>query len=406
MKRIFPIISLLLLVYLTGCVTLDTITSNMTDQPRVVQAPPMYQLGQEDTPIDIKLVTAAIIYKLRGVDGAVEHVSFDPDGFIQIGEEDFHYEGFEMTKMTITGYQETVIQAKKKTMVTLEGVLLFKDEINRRAGVYFAANYSATKKGIVIENAFTNGIPPDSPQIEAFLVPADVIKPPRPDVENGYLPLYLLAVQNAIPMTAPVDQKPIYPKGEYLMMVFCKDRIFKESIMEMKVSALKSLRGKSISDVAYIAENGWRIMVSGGKFAPGSTANRFYYGVEYTANPGADTEPVKLALFSNRIQTDDPNQPAPATNSMQQPAQMQAAPQTASAGAISQGRIFLNPIMKRDAKIIQARLKVLGYYTGEVDGAFGKNSKNALDYYATSQGLNSSAWSISLQRHLFAGSGQ
>ena len=406
MKRLFPIIALLSLAYLAGCVTLPTSTST---EPRHVEAPPRYVLGQVETPDDIKLVTAAIIYRLRGVDGMVEHVSFNPDGFVQVGEEGFNYEGFEMVSMTITGYEETVLEANKKTSVTLEGVLLFKDEFLRRAGVYFAATYTATAKGIVIENAFANGIPPEGPEVQAFMVPAKAVQAADPEVMRGYLPLYLFAIENAIPMAFPEGQRKVYSEGEYFMMIFTKDRIFDDSDMQMRVSTSRSLGGTQLTSPIYIGENGWRIMIAGGKFSPGSSANRFYFGVEYTANPGPEIEPIQLALFSNKITTIEPNQPRATTAqpAAMEPVQMEAAPQaTAGDGPIAQGKIFLNPIMKQDAKAIQARLKELGHYNGTVDGAFGKNSKNALDSYAASQGLSSSAWTLMLQKQLFAGSGQ
>ena len=75
-------------------------------------------------------------------------------------------------------------------------------------------------------------------------------------------------------------------------------------------------------------------------------------------------------------------------------------------GPISSGRQLLNPAEKSDAKLIQTRLKELGYYGGEIDGLFGKGSYSALEQYSLSAGVpGSGRWTPELQKSLFLGSG-
>jgi N-acetylmuramoyl-L-alanine amidase len=68
---------------------------------------------------------------------------------------------------------------------------------------------------------------------------------------------------------------------------------------------------------------------------------------------------------------------------------------------------LLNPALRTDARLIQTRLKELGYYGGKVDGLFGKGSYRALENYSLSAGISGSGrWDLTLQKELFKGTGK
>jgi peptidoglycan hydrolase-like protein with peptidoglycan-binding domain len=78
-----------------------------------------------------------------------------------------------------------------------------------------------------------------------------------------------------------------------------------------------------------------------------------------------------------------------------------------SSGPISTGDKLLNPRHRSDARLIQTRLKELGFYGGKIDGLFGKGSYQALENYTLSAGIpGSGQWNLDLQKALFKGTGQ
>jgi peptidoglycan hydrolase-like protein with peptidoglycan-binding domain len=78
-----------------------------------------------------------------------------------------------------------------------------------------------------------------------------------------------------------------------------------------------------------------------------------------------------------------------------------------NSGPISTGDKLLDPRHRSDARLIQSRLKELGFYGGKIDGLFGKGSYRALENYSLSAGIpGSGRWNLDVQRALFKGTGQ
>lgn len=74
----------------------------------------------------------------------------------------------------------------------------------------------------------------------------------------------------------------------------------------------------------------------------------------------------------------------------------------ASYRALRTGIVRLDPGIREDARLIQRRLTVLGFYGGEIDGFWGPASETALRGFKRDDGMGSSAtWDTTTQRRLF-----
>ncbi|WP_051617010.1 FlgO family outer membrane protein [Desulfonatronovibrio hydrogenovorans] len=63
--------------------------------------------------------------------------------------------------------------------------------------------------------------------------------------------------------------------------------------------------------------------------------------------------------------------------------------------------LFLNPAVGSDARVIQARLAQMGYYTGPIDGIWGPRSREALRKFRTHHGLPGEGWDMEVQKKIF-----
>ncbi len=90
-----------------------------------------------------------------------------------------------------------------------------------------------------------------------------------------------------------------------------------------------------------------------------------------------------------------------------QPSKAQPERETVPEGPLARGTILLDPKNSLAARLIQARLVELNYYTDRIDGIWGKNSRAALNRFKSNRQLASpTTWDLSAQRELFKGTGQ
>ena len=377
-----------------------TSTAFVPPPPKIVEAPEVIPLKKSQTPDDIKLVSAALIERLRGGIVAVENVSFDLNGRYAFGETGFNYDDFDVHNLAITGYVTTLLEPGV-AQALLEGIILFKDSINRRAGVYFAAQYVVTQKNITINKAVVAGIPPDFPRVETYFIPEKPFKAAAANLKN-YVDYYLFAIENAEPMTYGPGEKKTGTNQKYFIMTFCKDRLFQESSLEMKVTSKPNMGGKKLADPVYINDSGWRIIIAGGKFRPGSASSKFYVGISYKQDPSSHLPSVVVGEFHNVKKEAGTGQQAVAS---QAASAAQAAASQSAEGPLAAGKAFLNPVFPEDVEVIQIRLKNLGLYKAKIDRDFGPLTKKALDSFAIKNGFPKGQWSLDLQKALFKGTG-
>ncbi|EGB15928.1 hypothetical protein DND132_2725 [Pseudodesulfovibrio mercurii] len=393
------LLALLCSLALAGCDT-PTGTATLTPPPpKDVPAPQVIPPAPEQKLDDIKLVSAALIERLRGGHISVENVTLDPDGQHSVGELDFNYDGFDVKNVAVTGYI-TAELAPGKVQAMLEGLILFKDMINRRAGVYFCAQYVVSQRTINITKSVVAGIPPDFPRVETYFIPAEKFKAAASTLLS-YTDYYLFAIENAEPMTYGEGESSAGLTGDYYILTFCKDRIYEEATLSMKVTDRPYGAGKRLAEGVSINDSGWRILVAGGKFAPGSRRYKFYVGVTYKQETGSYLPEVVVGEFHN---VKRPYEAEPATAAAG-PTTAEPAAQAAE-GPLASGARFLNPVFPEDVEVIQIRLHELKLYNYKIDRDFGPLTRKALDTFNEQHGLPKGQWSLGVQKELFKGTGQ
>lgn len=407
------------------------------------EAPPITDLAQADVSPDIKLAIAGVIQKLRGNNAPIEGVEFIAAGQHKVGESGFNYDGYDATGIAVTGYTATMVD-DGKAMVILEGIILFKDVLMRRTGAYFCVQYLASKDGISIKKSVTAGLPPDFPRVESFIISEDALRAGMGNLTT-YADYYLYIIENAEPMAYGPNADSTGRKDKYFIVTFCKDRLFDESALNMKIMSRPMQRGKTIAKPVFLNDSGWRFMIAGGRFRPGARSAKFYVTVSYKQDPKSylpemvvgEFENVKQEQAASFTQTTAPTpaqastptpppvptsgtqqasavpvpkpaavpvpQPEATTASMTTP--QKPAPAPFVEGPLGSGQSFLNPVFPEDVSIIQNRLKKLGYYKASIDMEFGPLTKKALDRYAVRSGFPAGQWNLDLQKTLFKDTG-
>ncbi len=280
------------LVFLSGCIS----TADLKNSGNTVNVVTPQPLELQQVSPDIKLVTAAIVGKMRGRSKKVTTTTFAKKGKHYI-EEKFKYQGFDLTDLVITRYSSEKIN-KKQSLVTLEGILRFNDPAGRRAGVVFGAKYKLAFKKITILESAVMPLSPKVPEVVTFFVEEKKLAASAKKLKT-FLDYLIFAAENALPMTKGSGTNLPRSAKEYLIMVFCLDRLAPQSQLTMEVTNKSIGMKKILAKPIYFNENGWRIMMAGGKFKAGMLANKFYVQVYYTASPDIEEKPIKLATYRN-----------------------------------------------------------------------------------------------------------
>ncbi|MBG0791482.1 MAG: peptidoglycan-binding protein [Desulfovibrionaceae bacterium] len=413
-----PLMALLLMV--ASCKMATLTGTSEPPPPKQVPAPEVISVPQHQSPDDIKLVTAALMEALRGGAVPVENVTFDPAGQHSVNETGFFYEEFDAYNVSVTGYEVSQIR-EGAAQALLEGVILFKDVLNRRAAVYYAAQYTVTQTRVTITKSVIRGIPSDFPRVETFFVPEKKLRGVTAPL-TSFADYYLFAIENAEPMHYNEGESKTGIKDKYVVMAFCKDRLFDESSLTMTVTDKALGAGKKLGEAISLNDSGWRILMAGGEFAPGSSRNKFFVTVSYKQEAASHLPHVVVGDYRNvkskhveaaPAAAQPASGPAPALappppGSAPAPAPAPApalAPTPGKEGPLALGQAFLNPVFPEDVEVIQARLKALGLYTGKIDRDFGPLTKRALDRFNVKHGFPKGQWGLDVQKALFKGTG-
>jgi hypothetical protein len=301
MKKVINIIFMLTLGLLlfSGCIGKKETSAK---KPKEINTHKMEAITESSMPADIQLVFAAILNRVKGERKKakrVKNVWFTRKGKHTIAK-DFKYKGFLPAQFSITGHEAVQISSSK-VKTTLEGALLLKDEFDRSAGLYFAAQYITTKKGIVITKSFAGPVSPNFPRIEAYIVrKSDFDATPKGSLKS-YTRLYTFALKNAVSMVA---KSKFIKKGiedEFLFLVFCKDRLLDASKLTMKVTAKAKMIGDSLIEPIYLNDNGFRFFIGAGKFHTAKRDHRFHIGVKYALDPMDESKSIIVADFTNMV---------------------------------------------------------------------------------------------------------
>jgi len=435
-KTLLWIGSFIAVFFVIGCVTTTTTGKNKAqvaeakapEKKGIEIHPPALTIGDiAKQPAHVKFVIAAIVNKMRGNRDSGPEVTFDPKGKHAFYDKDFTYDDFKLLAIQLTGFQVKK-QTKKEAEIVIEGVFNFGDLFGRRVADYFAADYTVKKGGITINKSATALIAPTLPEIQTFIVPKSSFKGTNLKELSSFMDLYVHALLNAFNMVPTQEDRINKQKYEKLsvwkksfssvnstpedsfIMVFCKDRLPSYASLELKITDNPDMEGQSILDTLYINDHGWRVLVSGGKFSVNALKDNFYVNVLYNTNSGPDRKTVRIASYMNRKRYEDNQKFVVIRKQRKVTAQKEVKKLTETkpqSGPIESGKVFLDPRKKRDAKIIQSRLKELGYYKKRIDGIFGPGSRKALKNFKQDNNLaDNSVWDLNTQKILFKNTGK
>jgi len=423
-KKNFYFIGLFVFIWLlAGCKTgqhLQMTGAAHEQPPFTVNAPAIEPLDEQEVPDDIQMVTAAIIAKLRQVDSGIDNISFNPSGSHYTPESRFEYDGFSVTSINILHHsaEQATVQSYS---CELAGTMMFQDELGRRALVSYDVNYTLFQDRVVVDSSLIRPVPPIFPNAQAFIIESSKMRNivrQRLNYEN----FYAQVVTNSVNMTpTPEEVKlhrelqelsffqrlqrtPSNVKQDYFMVIFVKDRLTPDALIEVVVSENIHDR-RSVLGPSYHDFDGWRVAMFQGNFAIDGDmfyAKTYYRPAQEILPDGADQ--VLIAIFTPEKKYDKP-----------EPQKMQTAvrpaegtqTQTPAEGPIASGKKLLNPANRDDARVIQTRLAELGFYSMAIDGLWGPGSRGALQGFQRANYIAANGeWTMQSQMSLFNGTGK
>ena len=415
-RLMLPALALLVSLGCAGNRMLKPAAEEGSAQSITITAPPRHVVDLDRVAPDVKLVLAGVLNRVTGVDEPIQGLRFDPSGTHDHVRESAMDEGFGLNFIDITGYRP-IEATPERGSAFMEGFVHLKDLVGRRASAYFAVKYSVTSTRVIVHQSATRMVPPYYPKVEAYFVPQSAFAGLPPDSFRTFLDLYLFSLANAVTMTPTEAERKAWEAyqsmsfwdkmtagsgstGDYYLMVFSMDWLPPESQLAMKIKDGSSSVGQDVAETAYVSwGQGCRVLIAGGQFNPDARGTLFTACVTYRSDGNQNNKPIEIAAFTNQknyAPGDEQNHSgALVTKSGPKP------------GPIEGGRVFLNPENRKEAMIIQTRLKELNHYAGKIDGLFGGKSRSALKVFCREAGFGPGfKWTIPVQKALFKDTGR
>jgi hypothetical protein len=371
-------------------------------------------IQRKQLPSHCQFVLAAIVEQMRYHDRAVPEVVFDPAGRHALRDPQLDYNQFELFHIDI-GKLTYPKSTKNRSVAELDGIFHFRDVVGRMTSAAFFSQYEIKRSGAIrVLRSNVSTITPTLPRVAAFFVPVDAMRRLQGQLKS-FLDFFAAAAAYAVPMrptAAEIAEKEkldklstwekmksgevqVATEAEYVILVFCMERLAPEADFTVKVMKTDSVVGPSLAHPIYFNDAGWRFAMLGGKAKLDSLMDRFFVFALYQPDPSIFEKPIMLGRFDSVKNYTRGSQTKPAGRI-----------QAPTGGPLSSGQVFLNPGNKGDAKTIQRRMAELGYYHMKVDGAFGRGSRQALQAFRMEAGLgNDGTWDLKTQMRLFQGSG-
>ena len=397
-------IAVSLFFLLSGCANTTDILENVSD---AIKNPTFLHrniktfdvLSEAEVPADVRLSVAALVLKMRHQNPPSQLVTFDKKGMHLIQENYFRYAGFRWNSMTISSYNITR-QSSDEENIHIEGALYFSDQVGRFTSSTFSISYKLLKqKYILIQHSEIVDNFPLKPIIKTYFVPLSAIRKIHKKM-SSFTEIYLFSQKHAIPMRANDVELAEYEKlnlldkikgegqsksikGEFVAMVFCMNRLPDQGqlILDVTDSAGKSIL-KNRDDPMYLDYSGWQAGL-----------------IEFQGEVRSSKRSFQVKAYHQNNQRKKLIGRFKSSLSYKESTDFMGAP-------LTKKNILLNLNVKDNAKLIQARLYALGYYSGAIDGLFGKGSRRALQKFnQSSLKNNSSQWDLTTQKHLFKNTG-
>lgn len=357
-------------------------------------------LSSEEVSGDIQLSISAVIMEMRHKHLNSNIVSFDKKGTHTIYEKDFKYKGFSWDFFKISKYKLMSSDSRSSTF-KLEGLISFSDKIGRSTSSLVSIDYKVIdKKKIVILNSDIFQHYLKNKNVQTFFIPYNTFKKQSQSFKS-FESIYKFARKNAIRVRANENELSTYERlslidkvkgnlpnksieGKYVAVVFSMERFPSQSLLTIDIGDnMGRIYKESKIPIIYQDFDGWNVSIVGFEGEIRSWGSIFTINAYYQEKENEYKQ--LIGMFSNAMDYT----PIKDTN-----------------GPLAEGEILLNPSINTNAKIIQARLYFLGYYKGQIDGDFGKNSQKALNgFILDKMKVHYNKWSVEVQKTLFKNTG-
>lgn len=344
------------LLLLAGCVTGQLVPTTSAPGQAVPETVP---LGMDEIPPDALEVIGAYVARMRGVPaGKIEQVRFAPALANAIEQSNFHFGGFQLAAVRLFLYENDTADPYK---IQLGALLTFMDPIGRRTAMAMYAVYGVSNGRLQVTHGAVEGIFPDRPQVELYLLRSADMPNPIP-VNNAEF--YRMVLAKAL---SPEQRARSFGRPQpYTLVAFAMDRLEPKAKLQLRVSDdPKGVKGYA-GGVQEYNFAGWHVSVMNGIF----TLDRrqpMFAKVVYTPGSGTSLflrQPRLAALFDLR--------------------------QTSSRKIEVRSRPPLTPKALKGRPLvrsIQQELNALGYQAGPADGLAGKKTRQAIRAFQKQAGV-------------------
>ncbi|GEM_PF-4489457 len=417
MKSKLPVSICLLfvVVFFIGCVGLKGAFKGKDkesgDRIKMV-VPRRLAVRPREVPRHVKLATSGLVLRMRHRQPPGKAVVFSSGRKHRVREKGFDYSGFRWTLLDLTACRAAGGKGGQ-VLVHLEGLLHFADSLDRRSTSSFAMDYVVGRnRPLEITSSRIVHVKPVWPRVKAYFVPLAELKKNLARLKT-FRDYYRFAATHFVSMYASARQAKAKARwdslsafqklrsrpprtaleGDWAVMIFCLDRLAPDSLLDVKVI---SGTGSSMKQVAVkpavFDEHGWKVIVVTGHGRLHDSSNPFRVDVFYRMEASPAAKPLLVGRFDSRLDYSRYRRARAAGS--------------AAEGPLALGRRLLDPARRHDARLIQQRLKELGYYRLKVDGSFGRGSRASLRAFNREVlHVDKYRWDIEVQKALFKGSG-
>lgn len=233
-------------------------------------------LSGDEVPTELSLVISASVLSMRGEDDpeTIWPVSISPEAAAGLKDPNFAFDGFTLLG---TGLRSWDMVSDDPPLYTLSAVLVFADEVGRRATMSLVADYSISDQNLKIERAVALTMAPPSPETRIYVVAAKDIPGSLLERSADQLELFRTVADRAVHSAGGAPQ-------DYYVFAFVIDRVSPDSQFQLMVSDQAAGLSGASGNAVTTDFSGWRVGVLRGEFALGAGPELFFKTV-YT--PGA-----------------------------------------------------------------------------------------------------------------------
>ncbi|WP_272699158.1 peptidoglycan-binding domain-containing protein [Desulfovibrio sp. Fe33] len=375
-------------------------------------------IGSLNLPGHAKVVLAALLLEMRGQStaGLKSAVKFSKDGEHDLRNSFTNYKGYDIALIEID--QVGVAKQPKNGLdMAMGGVFTVMNDIGQTFSERFFADYVINRNGtMVIRNSAATPEFSEFPSVTGFFVKYEALAAAAPKL-NTFRDFFLFAMANSISMNATEEEtrniaqydtlsffdklsrSDLLPKtmeGNFAFLCFAMDRMSPVDSLIVKVSKSKLPRGVSSTEPHFVDfPDGYRMAIVQGSARLFDKMRPFYIHALYKKGGSASGTEQHIGTFSN--------QKLPANiQRLSVPPGGEWVAEKLSGKMLAAPQRLLNPADRGDAKLIQQALAKQGFYTGKIDGLFGKGSQSALRAFRkNAMGSDSAQWDMDVQNRLF-----